>query len=115
MSKPEPKPAAVLAEWTERDLTAAAAAGELPVAWEVELYLEQLADLLDAGRHPIVVGEPGVLGRRGGQQWPQAPWSRGLLGLELATDGTVPRLKDALRGELGPLLEAWRRRHAEGR
>ena len=40
-------------------------------------------------------------------------WDRGLLGLGLSTDGTVPRLKDALRGELGPLLEAWRRRHAE--
>jgi ATP-dependent Clp protease ATP-binding subunit ClpC len=53
-------PAEVLAQWLERDLTAAAARGELPPAFEVDEVIEQLAEILESGRHPVLAGEPGV-------------------------------------------------------
>ena len=54
------EPSAVLAAWTERDLTTAAAAGELSAAFEVEETLDQVRDLIEARRHPFLVGESGV-------------------------------------------------------
>lgn len=53
-------PEQVIAQWVERDLTAAARAGELPCAYEVEPALEQIATLVESGRHPVLAGEPGV-------------------------------------------------------
>lgn len=49
-----------LREWTERDLTAAAEAGELPHAFEVEEALEKAADVIASGRHLVLSGESGV-------------------------------------------------------
>jgi MoxR-like ATPase len=55
------EPAArVLREWTERDLSAAARAGELLPAFEVDEALRRVADVLAAGRHPVLCGESGV-------------------------------------------------------
>ncbi len=53
-------PEHVLNDWMERDLTAAAAAGELLPAFEIDDQLRRVTDLLGSGRHPVVVGEPGV-------------------------------------------------------
>lgn len=50
----------VLAEWIDRDLSADHAAGKLPPAFEVDEIIERIGDVLAAGRHPILVGEPGV-------------------------------------------------------
>jgi ATP-dependent Clp protease ATP-binding subunit ClpA len=50
----------VLREWTERDLTAAARAGELLPAFEVDDHLRRIADVLASGRHPVLCGESGV-------------------------------------------------------
>jgi ATP-dependent Clp protease ATP-binding subunit ClpC len=52
--------ARTLQEWTERDLSAAARAGELPPAFEVEEHLRRIADVLAAGRRPVLSGESGV-------------------------------------------------------
>lgn len=53
-------PQVVLAAWLERDLSAAAAAGELSAAHEVDALVEQTSELIEAGRCPILVGESGV-------------------------------------------------------
>lgn len=53
-------PLQILASWTERDLTADAAAGLLPRAHEVDDIIDQVSDLIDGGRHPILTGDPGV-------------------------------------------------------
>jgi MoxR-like ATPase len=59
--RPRPlDPQAVLAAWLERDLSAAALAGELSAAHEVEALVEQASELIEAGRCPILVGESGV-------------------------------------------------------
>ncbi|WP_428267964.1 AAA family ATPase [Haliangium sp.] len=50
----------VLEDWSERDLTAAARAGELAPAFCIDDLLTQLGDILVAGRAPILVGESGV-------------------------------------------------------
>ncbi|MBP7937313.1 MAG: AAA family ATPase [Phycisphaerae bacterium] len=47
-------------EWLERDLTQAALDDELAPAFEVEETLAQMADVIAAGRHPVLIGEPGV-------------------------------------------------------
>ncbi|HEX6737293.1 MAG TPA: AAA family ATPase, partial [Vicinamibacteria bacterium] len=59
MAKPV-NPAEVLAQWLERDLTAAAAQGELAPAFEVDDLVEQIAEIVDSGRHPVLAGEAGV-------------------------------------------------------
>ncbi|MBI5498691.1 MAG: AAA family ATPase [Deltaproteobacteria bacterium] len=46
--------------WTERDLTAAAAAGLLPAAHEVDELLDRIADVVASRRHPVLVGPSGV-------------------------------------------------------
>jgi MoxR-like ATPase len=53
-------PATILGQWVERDLTAAARAGELRPAFEMGDVFDEIGELISAGRHPIVVGEPGV-------------------------------------------------------
>jgi ATP-dependent Clp protease ATP-binding subunit ClpC len=50
----------VLSAWIERDLTAAARAGELQPAFGVDELLSQLGDIIAAGRAPILVGDGGV-------------------------------------------------------
>jgi MoxR-like ATPase len=56
MSKPSP--AQVLLEWLERDLTAVVS--ELPAAFQVEDLLDQIVEVIESGRHPVLSGEPGV-------------------------------------------------------
>lgn len=50
----------ILTGWIERDLTAAARAGELAPAFCVDDLLGQLGDIIAAGRAPILVGDAGV-------------------------------------------------------
>jgi ATP-dependent Clp protease ATP-binding subunit ClpC len=50
----------ILDNWIERDLTAAARAGELPPAFCVDELTSQLGDIIAAGRAPILVGDAGV-------------------------------------------------------
>src|SRR5690606_4577524 len=49
-----------LEAWFERDLTAAARAGDLSAAHEVEPVLKRLVEVLAGGRSPVLVGESGV-------------------------------------------------------
>jgi len=56
----KPDAGRILEEWTERDLTAEARAGELPRAYDVEETLERVVDLLASGKLPILTGESGV-------------------------------------------------------
>lgn len=59
--KPAEKPADdALRSWTERDLTAAARAGELPAAHEAEELLAQAHEVISSGRHLVFSGESGV-------------------------------------------------------
>lgn len=60
MGKRKRSPDEVLADWTERDLSAAARAGELGPAFCVEDLLRQLGDIITAGRAPVLVGDAGV-------------------------------------------------------
>jgi ATP-dependent Clp protease ATP-binding subunit ClpC len=53
-------PEEILSGWIERDLTAAARAGELAPAFCVDDLLSQLGDIIAAGRAPILVGDGGV-------------------------------------------------------
>ena len=53
-------PQEVIGQWLERDLTAAAERGDLPPAFEVEEVLEQAAEVIEAGKHPVLTGEAGV-------------------------------------------------------
>jgi ATP-dependent Clp protease ATP-binding subunit ClpC len=46
--------------WLERDLTAAAAAGELGPAFESDAPLRRVIDVLGSQRFPVLVGESGV-------------------------------------------------------
>ncbi|HWN68492.1 MAG TPA: AAA family ATPase, partial [Haliangium sp.] len=50
----------ILSAWIERDLTAAARAGELQPAFCVDEHLSQLGDIIAAGRAPVLVGDAGV-------------------------------------------------------
>ncbi len=50
----------VLRTWIERDLSAAARAGKLSPAFEVDEAVHVASELLDTGRSLIVTGEPGV-------------------------------------------------------
>ena len=50
----------ILNGWIERDLTAAARAGELAPAFCAGELVSQLGDIIAAGRAPILVGDPGV-------------------------------------------------------
>jgi ATP-dependent Clp protease ATP-binding subunit ClpC len=53
-------PAEVIAQWLERDLSAAEARGDLPPAFEVDELLAQVAEVIDSGKHPVLAGESGV-------------------------------------------------------
>jgi ATP-dependent Clp protease ATP-binding subunit ClpA len=59
MAKKVP-PDRVIEEWTERDLTAAARAGELPPAFEIDEPLARASDALASGRSLLIAGESGV-------------------------------------------------------
>jgi ATP-dependent Clp protease ATP-binding subunit ClpC len=56
----DPDPEKVVEAWLERDLSLAVANGELPPAFEVDEPVDRLSSFVAAGRHPVVVGEPGV-------------------------------------------------------
>lgn len=53
-------PEEILLSWCDRDLTAAAMAGDLAPAFEVEAIVGELQGLLVAGRSFVLVGDPGV-------------------------------------------------------
>lgn len=53
-------PHRILQEWLERDLTAAAKAGELPAAFEVDDLVGQINEVLVGGHWPVVTGESGI-------------------------------------------------------
>jgi ATP-dependent Clp protease ATP-binding subunit ClpC len=60
MAAKKSDPENVVRQWLERDLTAAAANGELPPAFEVDDTLRRVNDVITSGRHPILGGESGV-------------------------------------------------------
>ncbi len=53
-------PSKVIDRWLERDLTADAQGGSLAPAFEVDSVIDQIVELLIAGRCPILTGESGV-------------------------------------------------------
>jgi ATP-dependent Clp protease ATP-binding subunit ClpA len=53
-------PQAVVEAWLDRDLSAAAAADQLPPAFEVDDVLDQVLELLAARRFPILTGASGI-------------------------------------------------------
>ncbi len=50
----------VINRWIVRDLTLAAANGQLVPAFEREEVIAEVGEVLASGRHPILVGEAGV-------------------------------------------------------
>jgi ATP-dependent Clp protease ATP-binding subunit ClpA len=60
MAKNKLTPAETIDRWLERDLTAAAEAGELPRAFAVDSIVEQMSELVASDRHPVLIGEGGV-------------------------------------------------------
>ncbi len=50
----------ILEPWLELDLTAAAKAGTLEPAYEIDDLVERVGCLLDMGRNPVLVGDSGV-------------------------------------------------------
>jgi len=104
--------------WLEMDLTAAADAGTLERAFEVDDTLEMVGGLLDAGRSPVLIGERGVgktavvheLARRA--QAGQGPVClRGVRFLQLSIQRRASSLKEPymIREEMQKLVEALRR------
>ena len=58
MSTQSTDPKDPIARWMERDLSASA--GQLPPAYFVDWPLDQISEVIESGRHPIVTGESGV-------------------------------------------------------
>lgn len=56
----KPPDSRVLEDWTERDLTAAAQAGALAPAFEMDDPVGLASDVLESGRNLVVAGESGV-------------------------------------------------------
>src|SRR5687767_6306652 len=102
-----------LSGWLELDLTAAAARGELRPAFEVEPLLEQVLDLIESGRHLILVGESGVgktaliheLVRRLPAQGPAALKDRRVLQLSFARRAAGLERSDKMRPAMQKLVE----------
>jgi hypothetical protein len=115
------EPATMLRQWVERDLTTAARSGELRPAFEVGATPDELSELIASGRHPILVGEPGV-GRTAVRRTAGEPvvvarvYAEGGCGaFDPRTGARVPRMKDVRAGRLDALIEAWRSRSASER
>ncbi len=53
-------PEQIIAKWVERDLTAAAAAGEIEPTFEVDEMVDQVTWALAAKRCPVLIGQSGV-------------------------------------------------------
>lgn len=58
--KKQASQSASLAAWEELDLTRAAAEGKLPRAFEVDEVIDQVTEVLNAGRIPVLTGESGI-------------------------------------------------------
>lgn len=52
--------AQILESWIERDLTEAAAAGQLQPGFDVDDQVHEIGELLSAGRCPLITGDPGI-------------------------------------------------------
>jgi ATP-dependent Clp protease ATP-binding subunit ClpC len=107
----------VLDEWTERDLTAAAASGELAPAFEVEELLVRASDALASGRNVLIAGESGVgktalvceLVRRAALgTGPAALMGKRVLQFSFRHRMAMLRKEDDLRPEMQRLVEALR-------
>jgi MoxR-like ATPase len=105
----------VLNEWTERDLTKAARAGDLAPAFEVDEPLRRVIDVLASGRHPVLCGESGVgksaivneLARR----WeagsgPSALAGKRILQISLRTRASAMLRPEQMRPAMQKLVEA---------
>ena len=99
--------------WLELDLTAAAARGELRPAFEIEALLEQVVDVIESGRHLILVGESGVgktaliheLVRRLPGQGPAALRDKRVLQLSFARRVAGLEQPDKMRPAMQKLVE----------
>ena len=114
MAKPVP-PERVLAEWTERDLTAAAAKGELPPTFEMDEALALASDTLASGRSLLLAGESGIgktalvcaLVRRAAQgDGPAVLAGRSVLQFSFRHRNAMLRKQEELRPEMQRLVEA---------
>jgi ATP-dependent Clp protease ATP-binding subunit ClpA len=108
----------VVEPWLEMDLTAAAKAGALKRAFEVDDILEMVGGLLDAGRNPVLVGDRAVgktavvheLARRAQRGDGPARLQRVRI-LQLSIQRRASSLKEPylIREEMQKLVEAVRR------
>ena len=120
--KKKPEPSQVLELWTERDLTAAARAGELSPAYEIEDTVEQACEILASGRHLVVTGEPGVgksavvhelVRRAEAGRAPACLAGRRVLQLSFRHRASALKEATEIRPEMQNLVEALRAKSAE--
>ncbi len=60
MAKRTESAATTLHKWTETDLAAAAAAGRLAPAYEVDSVLDRIFRIAAAGKNPVLAGPSGI-------------------------------------------------------
>lgn len=115
------EPQEIIAQWLERDLSAEAAAGDLPPAFEVEHILEPMAEMITAGRNPILTGESGVgktaavyefvrratVGDATGQAWgPEQVRGKRFIQFSFARRAAGLKKNDEVRPEFQKLVDA---------
>lgn len=112
----------VLEDWTERYLTAAAAEGELPPAFEMDEHIARASDALASGRSLLIAGESGVgksalvweLVRRAARgDGPAALAGKRVLQFSFRHRASMLRKPDSLRPAMQRLVEALRERDGE--
>jgi ATP-dependent Clp protease ATP-binding subunit ClpA/protein subunit release factor A len=105
----------VLEEWTERDLTAAAASGDLAPAFEFDDLVVRASDALASGRSLLIAGESGIgktalvcelVRRAHAGVGPPALAGRRVLQLSFRHRAAMLRKEDDLRPEMQRLVEA---------
>ncbi len=104
--------------WVELNLTAAARAGKLAAAFEVEETVQVVSELIDAGRCPVLTGESGIgktaivheLARRAAAgAGPARLVRRPLLQVSLQRRVTTLHNRHEIHGELNKLIDAIRK------
>ena len=115
-------PEVTLAEWVERDLTAAVEEDAIAPAFEVEPVLAQIADVIASGKFPVVVGESGVgkssivnelVRRIAPRAWLPELSGRRVLQISFRARASSLRQANQLRPEMQRLVEALLPLHGE--